>query len=281
MWTGCASFGRDWPWELHSRRRLRVRPSSRRSPARSGNVHLLGALARQVEHRGQYAGVGALALQQCAEDRPHDMGDLAQELTRLRRRLRAGELEDDRQVVGQFSRRKAAGRRARRSAPGRPSPGPRSRLSPCTCSNRCSAVRRPRSKSSTYSASVRSGAVAERAGSTSASSSASRPESSAASARSASAQLRQQRAHLGVGVAQQPGQRAQRMRHLRWGRVEGLHRHTVALIGIVRFFSLPKRLVSETPSLQPLPNEKPQPPRTLNAFSAYSRCVVGITKRSS
>ena len=94
-------------------------------------------------------------------------------------------------------------------------------------------------------------------------------------------QLRQQRAQLGVGVAQQPGQCAQRMRHLRWGRVEGLHRHTVALMGIVRFFSLPKRLVSDTPSLQPLPNEKPQPPRTLNAFSAYSRCVVGITKRSS
>jgi hypothetical protein len=53
------------------------------------------------------------------------------------------------------------------------------------------------------------------------------------------------------------------------------------LIGIVRFFSLPNRLVSVTPSLQPLPNEKPQPPRTLNAFSAYSRWVVGITKRSS
>jgi hypothetical protein len=54
-----------------------------------------------------------------------------------------------------------------------------------------------------------------------------------------------------------------------------------ALIGIVRFFSLPNRLVSVTPSLQPLPKEKPQPPRTLKAFSAYSRCVVGMTKRSS
>ena len=35
------------------------------------------------------------------------------------------------------------------------------------------------------------------------------------------------------------------------------------------------------PSEQPLPNEKPQPPRTLKAFSAYSRCVEGMTKRSS
>ncbi len=94
-------------------------------------------------------------------------------------------------------------------------------------------------------------------------------------------QGRKQRAQLGVGVAQQPGQRAQRVSHSRRGGVEEIHRYTVALMGIVRFFSLPKRLVSDTPSLQPLPKEKPQPPRTLNAFSAYSRCVVGITKRSS
>ena len=85
----------------------------------------------------------------------------------------------------------------------------------------------------------------------------------------------------GVRVAQQPGERAQRVRHLRCPRIASRHGYTVALMGIVRFFSLPKRLVSDTPSLQPLPNEKPQPPRTLNAFSAYSRCVVGMTKRSS
>jgi hypothetical protein len=54
-----------------------------------------------------------------------------------------------------------------------------------------------------------------------------------------------------------------------------------ALMGMVRFFSLPNRLVSVTPSEQPLPKLKPQPPRTLKAFSAYSRCVVGMTKRSS
>src|SRR5690606_13043212 len=79
-------------------------------------------------------------------------------------------------------------------------------------------------------------------------------------------------APLGVGVAQQVRERTQRQ-------AGGLH--TVALMGMVRFFSLPKRLVSVTPSLQPLPKLKPQPPRTLKAFSAYSRCVVGITKRSS
>ncbi len=45
-------------------------------------------------------------------------------------------------------------------------------------------------------------------------------------------------------------------------------------MGIVRFFSLPKRLVSLVPSEQPLPKLKPQPPRTLKVFSAYSRCVA-------
>ncbi len=72
---------------------------------------------------------------------------------------------------------------------------------------------------------------------------------------------------------------AQQVREHPQGQWEGLH--TVALMGMVRFFSLPKRLVSVTPSLQPLPKLKPQPPRTLKAFSAYSRCVVGMTKRSS
>ena len=92
--------------------------------------------------------------------------------------------------------------------------------------------------------------------------------------------LRQMAAHVGIGVGEQGGQHAQRA-----GRGDGSgqseHVHTFALIGIVRFFSLPKRLVSLMPSEQPLPNEKPQPPRTLNAFSAYSRCVDGMTKRSS
>ena len=93
-------------------------------------------------------------------------------------------------------------------------------------------------------------------------------------------QLRQVGAQLGVGVAEQMGQHAQR---LGGGTLGGVERfiQTSALIGIVRFFSLPNRLVSVTPSLQPLPKLKPQPPRTLNAFSAYSRCVVGMTKRSS
>ena len=92
--------------------------------------------------------------------------------------------------------------------------------------------------------------------------------------------LGQMAAPLGVGVAQQRGQHAQRARRRRgpgWKR----RAHTAALIGMVRFFSLPNRLVALLPSEQPLPNEKPQPPRTLNAFSAYSRCVDGMTNRSS
>ena len=56
--------------------------------------------------------------------------------------------------------------------------------------------------------------------------------------------------------------------------------HALSLIGMI-FFLPPKRLVSVAPSEQPLPNEKPQPPRRSYAFSAYSRCVVGMTKRSS
>src|SRR5690606_19098751 len=44
---------------------------------------------------------------------------------------------------------------------------------------------------------------------------------------------------------------------------------------------LPNRLPCDTPPEQPLPNEKPQPPRMSKASSAYSRCEVGMTKRSS
>ena len=36
-----------------------------------------------------------------------------------------------------------------------------------------------------------------------------------------------------------------------------------------------------SPSEQPLPKLKPHDPLSPNAFSAYSRCVVGMTKRSS
>ena len=37
-------------------------------------------------------------------------------------------------------------------------------------------------------------------------------------------------------------------------------------MGMVRGFSLPNRLASLLPSEQPLPNEKPQPPRKLKAL---------------
>ena len=99
------------------------------------------------------------------------------------------------------------------------------------------------------------------------------------------ADLRQVGAQLGVGIAEQPGQRAQRarrgLRAARKGCREQAHGQISAWIGMVRRFSLPNRLVSPVPSEQPLPKLKPQPPRTLKVFSAYSRCVLGMTKRSS
>ena len=87
-------------------------------------------------------------------------------------------------------------------------------------------------------------------------------------------------AQIHVRVVEQARQHAQRMGHA-WRSVEHAHRQISALIGMVRRFSVPNRLVSDVPSEHPLPNEKPQPPRTLNVFSAYSRCVLGMTKRSS
>jgi len=95
------------------------------------------------------------------------------------------------------------------------------------------------------------------------------------------AKERQVRAQHGVGVGEQARQHAQRARHRARCGPEEAHVQISALMGMVRRFSLPKRLVSPMPSLQPLPKLKPQPPRTLKAFSAYSRCVVGMTKRSS
>ena len=94
------------------------------------------------------------------------------------------------------------------------------------------------------------------------------------------AHLRQVAAQLRIGVAEQRRQHAQALRGGS-GRFGCEHGQTSARIGIVRFFSPPNRLVSLVPSEQPLPKLKPQPPRTLKAFSAYSRWVVGITKRSS
>ena len=95
-------------------------------------------------------------------------------------------------------------------------------------------------------------------------------------------QLGQHGAQVRVGVADQPAQRAQCQAQGSGGLVEHAGApQTMALMGMVRGFLPPKMLTSLEPSEQPLPNEKPQPPRTSKAFSAYSRCVVGMTKRSS
>jgi hypothetical protein len=97
--------------------------------------------------------------------------------------------------------------------------------------------------------------------------------------------LGQQFAQRGVGVAQQQGQGAQAARGAGLGLggvVMGmLMRLTPAPDRDGAFLLAPNRLVSLAPSEQPLPKEKPQPPRTSKAFSAYSRCAEGITKRSS
>ena len=85
-------------------------------------------------------------------------------------------------------------------------------------------------------------------------------------------------AQAAVGVRQQAREHAQRDGEI--GHAD-CHDQTSALIGMVRRLVPPNRLVSLAPSEQPLPNEKPQPPRTSKVFSAYSRCVLGITKRSS
>ena len=66
--------------------------------------HRLGLLARDFQHRGQHAGVRALALEQRAEDHPHDVRALAEELARHRSRLGGGELQQHAQVVGQLGR---------------------------------------------------------------------------------------------------------------------------------------------------------------------------------
>ena len=98
-------------------------------------------------------------------------------------------------------------------------------------------------------------------------------------------ELRHHTAQLRVGIAQQVAQGAQGQAHR--GRVLLEHgdsfrvAQTVALMGMVRGFLPPNMLTSVAPSEQPLPNEKPQPPRMSNAFSAYSRWADGITKRSS
>ena len=55
---------------------------------------------------------------------------------------------------------------------------------------------------------------------------------------------------------------------------------TVALIGMVRGF-LPPNMLTSSRHRSSRCQTKPQPPRMSNAFSAYSRWAVGITKRSS
>ena len=84
------------------------------------------------------------------------------------------------------------------------------------------------------------------------------------------AHLRDVAAHLRIRISKQRRQHAQALAH-RSRRIQCEHGQTSALMGMVRFFSLPNRLVSLVPSEQPLPKLKPQPPRTLKVFSAYSR----------
>src|SRR5262249_25622834 len=64
--------------------------------------------------------------------------------------------------------------------------------------------------------------------------------------------------------------------------LEGLH--CPASVGCLtpwRCLGLPNKPTSLAPPEQPLPKLKPQELLRSKAFSAYSRCVVGMTKRSS
>jgi len=88
----------------------------------------------------------------------------------------------------------------------------------------------------------------------------------------------QLRAQCRIRVAQQQGQGAQGISLVFHGYSPA---YNMDLMGMVRVLLPPNRLVSVAPSEQPLPNEKPQPPRRSNAFSAYSRWLLGMTKRSS
>jgi hypothetical protein len=84
-----------------------------------------------------------------------------------------------------------------------------------------------------------------------------------------------------VRVTEQSRQHAQRPMAAAGGVSKSGMTQISALIGMVRRLPPPNRLVSLAPSEQPLPKEKPQPPRTSKVFSAYSRWLVGMTKRSS
>src|SRR3546814_7445538 len=51
--------------------------------------------------------------------------------------------------------------------------------------------------------------------------------------------------------------------------------------GVAEAGLCPNTVPADEPPEQPLPNENPHPPFRTKAFSAYLRCVVGITHRSS
>jgi hypothetical protein len=68
-----------------------------------GQLDGLGLFTGQVQHGGHDAGVGALPLEQGAEDDLQDVADLAQELARRFGRLGGRVLQHHGQVVGQFA----------------------------------------------------------------------------------------------------------------------------------------------------------------------------------
>ena len=236
----------------------------------SGTLHRLRLLAGQLEQRAEHAGIARCrACSQRAEDGVEDVRHLAQEGARLARRLGRHELQHHRQVVGQLAfgqvqagllvglrqvdhRRAAVARVAvhvleqvQRGARGRGRTAPRSRPR-----------RRARSARARLSISASSSASARRL-------------TARASSRSSVAHLGQvlaQRARRGSRAARASTRRL--LRHA-VGVVEREHGQTSALMGMVRFFSLPNRLVSLMPSEQPLPKREA-------AAAAHVEGVLGV-----
>ena len=83
----------------------------------------------------------------------------------------------------------------------------------------------------------------------------------------------------GLRVIEQQCQRTQGLRLHGGGNGFG-HDQTSRMAMVRRFLALNSE-GALSPSEQPLPKVKPQDPLRSKAFSAYSRWVVGMTKRSS
>ena len=177
------------------------------------------------------------------------MRGLSEQFARFRERLGRQEFEKQRHEIGQFVRRDLQGRRSRTCALRSTMAWPRSRLSPWTCSNRCSDSER---------AAVEQQAIAllqvvDLAGRDILD----QTRQGAARRRRHQLFLVEQRAKkLGRGLDQLLRSDSSE------ARTSTLNvRHHAISIGFLALRGEPNRLVSLLPPEQPLPKEKPQEPR--------------------